>query len=211
MTRTRIKVCGMTDVTQVEQAVALGVDAIGMILHADSPRQISLDEAVAIRKVVPEFVSLVGVFVDAPDSKVKQYVEEAELDIIQFHGQEDTTRLQAHACRHIKAIRAQSAEQVKRSIELYPDTRTFLFDPFVDGQHGGTGKLLDPSVWPRETNSPHRFILAGGLSEKNVFDRIRLLRPFAVDVNSGIEDGPGHKNINRLQEFINQVRDADAE
>ncbi len=211
MRRTRIKVCGMTQVHQVEQAVEMGVDAIGVILHAESPRTISLSQARSIREVVPEFVSLVGVFVDAPDSLVQRTIEQVGIDLVQYHGQESCSVIDSLGAKHIKAIRAQTLEQVLDTVKGYPNTQTFLLDPYVEGQHGGTGQTLDASLWPNNAMSNKNFILAGGLSDLNVKERVRALKPYAVDANSGLEDSPGSKNIERLARFINEVKLADSE
>ena len=202
--RTRIKVCGMSQPGNVAAAITCGVDAIGMILHAESPRTITLEQAQAIRTVVPAFVSLVGVFVDCDADKVNHYCDANGLDLIQLHGNESNLFGKQLSKPFIKAIRAQSKEQLNKQVQQYPDARALLLDPYVKGKHGGTGKQLDLALWPTTSDQP--LILAGGLSNDNVHDAIQAVSPFAVDLNSGIEDSPGVKNINLLKQTIQHCR-----
>ncbi len=210
--RTRIKVCGMTRVADVQYAVSQGVDAIGMILHANSPRRISLDEAARIRQVVPAFVSLVGVFVNAEHAFIERAIDQAGLDLIQLHG--DETEQDGHTLSrpYIKAIRARTAEQVVHDCKLFPSAQAILLDPYVAGQHGGTGQALSLDLWPEKVSSDHQgqsLILAGGLSPINVAGRISSLAPYAVDLNSGLEISPGIKDSLLVEQAINEVRRAD--
>lgn len=207
--RTRIKVCGMTEVAQVEHAVSLGVDAIGVILHADSPRTISTQQGQLIRRSVPAFVSLVGVFVDADGVRIEQAIDQIGLDIIQLHGRETEPFASSLSRPYIKAIRAKCQEQVVEESRAYPSSRALLIDPYVKGKHGGTGRSLDSNLWPQGID---RFplILAGGLSPDNVADRISQFSPFAVDLNSGVEAAPGFKDPRLLDEAVRQIFIADS-
>jgi len=190
--RTRIKICGMTDPNLVHDAVEMGVDAIGMILHADSPRKVSVDLAKKIRREVPAFVSLVGVFVNCDLSRINDVSRAVGLDLVQLHGGEDNDFGTQLTLPFIKAIRARSFDQVAKELTAYPSSRALLLDTYVKGQHGGTGQQIDVSVWPRDSDK--KLILAGGLSANNVADLINQVRPYAVDFNSGLEDSPGEKN-----------------
>lgn len=201
---TRIKICGMTKSEQVASAVALGVDAIGVILYANSPRTISFERAKEIRAVVPVFVSLVGVFVNADKAFIEQAISELKLDLIQLHGDESDTFGQSLSRPFIKAIRAKDVDQVQLDLTRYPNASALLFDPYVPGLHGGTGQTLDMSLWPSEHQKT--LILAGGLSGENVVGRIKLLAPYAVDLNSGLEDSPGNKNSQLMSEAIVAIR-----
>ena len=201
--RTRVKVCGMSQADNVSAAVDCGVDAIGMIFHADSPRNISLEQAKAIRAVVPAFVSLVGVFVDSDADKINRYCQQAGLDLIQLHGSESNEFGKQLSRPFVKAIRAQSKDQLNDQVKLYPDARALLLDPYVKGKHGGTGKQLDLTLWPTNTEQP--LILAGGLSSENVHDAVQAVSPYAVDLNSGLEDAPGLKNIDLLEQAIKNL------
>lgn len=214
--RTRIKICGMTNATQVADAVSFGVDAIGVILHADSPRTISLEDAQAIRAVVPALVSLVGVFVDADKDYIERAISALKLDLIQLHGNESDELGSEMSRPFIKAIRAKSSKQVISDIAKYPNASAILLDPYVQGQHGGTGQTLNADLWPHSlTNKqsqkqhPQPLILAGGLSADNVGERVSQLAPFAVDMNSGLEYSPGNKSSQLMHSAISAVRHVD--
>ncbi|MFT6098731.1 MAG: phosphoribosylanthranilate isomerase [Arenicella sp.] len=207
--RTRIKICGMTNVAQVEHAVCLGVDAIGMILQANSPRLISLKQARLIRDVVPSFVTLVGVFVDADHEQIERSIDAVGLDLIQLHGLETDALGQTLSRPYIKAIRAKTAEQVNHDCAKFPNAQAILLDPYVKGQHGGTGQTLGLDLWP-SSNVAQPLILAGGLSADNVAMRIRQFSPFAVDLNSGLEIEPGIKDLGLVTKAIEQINSTDA-
>ena len=199
----------MTDVDQVEHAVSQGVDAIGVILHANSPRKISLEQARLIRASVPAFVSLVGVFVDADHAQIERMIDLVGLDMIQLHGCETESFALSLSRPYIKAVRAQSRAQVLKDCAMYPSASGLLLDPYVEGQHGGTGRPLEMSLWPNDAQSD-AFILAGGLSPQNVGERIRQLSPYAVDLNSGVENSPGRKDPDLVAQAVREVRNADS-
>lgn len=194
--RIKVKVCGMTRPSEVRSAVDLGVDAIGMILYAKSPRQIDMKVAQAIRQEVPAMVSLIGVFVDADANFINHYISQIGLDLVQLHGGETNHFGSALQAPFIKAIRAKNKQQMERDIALFPSARALLIDPYVEGQHGGTGQQLDATLWP--TSISQKLILAGGLSAQNIASACELTKPFAVDLNSGIESAPGRKDSSKL-------------
>ncbi|MEM7358674.1 MAG: phosphoribosylanthranilate isomerase [Pseudomonadota bacterium] len=198
--RIKVKVCGTTRAADARIAVGLGVDAIGMILHADSPRLIDTNTAIDIRQEVPALVSLVGVFVDASQAFIRQAVEDIGLDLVQLHGAESNEFGRSLGVGFIKAIRAKERTQVASQLTQYPDARALLFDPYVKGQPGGTGQRLDADLWPRE--SKQKLILAGGLSPENVADACNSMSPYAVDLNSGVESAPGIKDHQRLEQAL---------
>ena len=197
--RVKIKVCGMTQAAQVRAAVDLGVDAIGMILHANSPREISLEAAAQIRQVVPAFVTLVGVFVNCPSAKIERYVADIGLDLVQLHGEESSDFGASLSAPYIKALRAQSRQQLLTEMAPHTKARAILIDPYVQGVHGGTGRQLDLSLWPK---SDHKLILAGGLSAVNVAQAVTSVQPYAVDLNSGLETSPGIKDLSLLEQAL---------
>lgn len=201
--RTRIKICGMTDPQLVRAAVTLGVDAIGIILHANSPREIGVETAQAIRQEVPAFVSLMGVFVDCDAPTINRLTQAIGLDLIQLHGSETDDFGRRLRAPFIKAIRARDSAQVEADLAAYPSARAILLDPYVKGLHGGTGQQLDSQCWPN--SSGHKLILAGGLSAENVAPLISQFTPFAVDFNSGLEDSPGEKNIDLMSRAVAAV------
>jgi len=201
--RTRVKVCGITRRSDAELAISLGVDAIGMILHADSPRVIALEQAQQIRAIVPAFVSLVGVFVNASQDLVNRTSDQLGLDLVQLHGSEDNAFGESLNRPFIKAIRAKSAEQVAESVTQFQSARALLLDPYVKGQAGGTGHRLESGLWPKSSDQP--LILAGGLSPQNLDNAMAVFQPFAVDLNSGVESAPGVKDHALLEQAVAMV------
>lgn len=193
----------MTQAAQVRAAVELGVDAIGMILHADSPRLITTEQAVAIRQEVPAFVSLVGVFVDASASMINQATSDIGLDLVQLHGNESNDFGLSLDAPFIKAIRVKDQNQLTTELKQYPAARALLFDPYVKGQHGGTGTQLDTSLWPQRHGQ--KMILAGGLSPTNIANACRATSPYAVDLNSGVESAPGSKDLDLLAQAMQAI------
>jgi len=206
--RTRIKVCGMTRVDDVVSAVSLGVDALGMILHADSPRTIGLEQAKNLRRFMPAFVNVVGVFVDADIEFIEQYASQIGLDTVQLHGDESADFAASLTRPYIKALRVKNRSQVMAASAEYPNARGLLLDPYVPGKHGGTGQLLEDAHWPTADIS-QPLILAGGLNPENIAQRMTQLRPFAVDINSGVESSAGNKSAQLMAAAIHQVRLAD--
>lgn len=198
--KVKIKVCGMTAVTDVQAAIALGVDAIGMILHADSPRCIDLDRAALIRSVVPDNVSLIGVFVDASFDDIEAAIVRAGLDVVQLHGRESDDFGSALSVPFIKAIRVENEIQLRSRLDGYPSACSILLDPYVKGQHGGTGKSLDLKLWPHQHHQ--KLILAGGLSFDNISSSVQVTQPFAVDLNSGVEMSPGIKDHRKMKAVV---------
>jgi phosphoribosylanthranilate isomerase len=201
--RIKVKVCGMTQPEEVRAAVDLGIDAVGMILYAQSPRLIDLKVAQAIRLEVPTFVSLVGVFVDADASLINHYISEIGLDLVQLHGAETDQFGYALQAPFIKAIRAKSRQQVAIDTASFPNARALLLDPYVVGQHGGTGQQLESTLWP--TSVSQRLILAGGLSAQNIVKACESTSPFAVDLNSGVESEPGRKDSSKLAAVLSAL------
>lgn len=195
--RTRVKVCGITRPSDAVFAVSLGVDAIGMIVYADSPRKIDIEQAKSIRSVVPAFVSLVGVYVNATKEFINQTAQEIGLDVVQLHGSETNDFGQSLNTEFVKAIRAKDPEQVNESVNQFPDARAILLDPYVKGQAGGTGHQLETQLWPRQANQA--LVLAGGLSPTNLQNALSTFKPYAVDLNSGLESSPGIKNAQLLE------------
>ena len=192
MNRIRVKVCGITRPQDAREIVRLGVDALGVILHADSPRKITIEQAQQIRKEVPAFVSLVGVFVDCPSDTIDNYSTRIGLDLVQLHGDETNANGNSLNRPFIKAIRARSIKQVQEKVMDYPAARAILLDPYVKGLHGGTGKTLDLSLWPKKPPLP--IVLAGGLDPDNIAAVVTAVAPYAVDINSGVEIEPGIKS-----------------
>lgn len=214
--RTRIKLCGLSRPEDVEHAAALGADAIGLVFYPKSPRAVTVAQAAELARAVPPFVSVVGMFVNATAEEIEAVVREVPLTLLQFHGDETPAQCEAlgRAARlpWLRAVRVgpstQSADLVESALQ-YSKARGLLFDTLVP-DYGGSGKVFDWSLIPAEL--ARRAVLSGGLNAQNVGDAIRQLRPFAVDVSSGIEV-PGAKGVKdhaRMAAFVRAVRAADA-
>lgn len=212
--RTRIKVCGITTIEDAEEAIRCGVDGIGFIFAEKSPRYISPDKAKEIVANLPPFIHVVGVFVDADPVEVQEIIDYCGLTHVQLHGSEDVeycTKLSQDAaspCRVIKAFRVGPHSKPGDFQPYENSVKGYLLDTFVDGQEGGTGRVFNWSVVD-SLDIQQPIFLAGGLTPENIAEAIKTVRPFAVDVNSGVEDEPGKKNYQKIQEMVDQVRKAD--
>lgn len=216
--RTRIKICGLTRAEDVEAAVAAGADALGFVFYAGSPRFISPNQASALIAVMPPFVTAVGLFVNATAEEVDAVVQAAPISLLQFHGDETVEQCSQIAAKvrrpFIRAVRIRPDMKPADLIECEQQYRSsgkwfagLLLDAFVDG-YGGGGKVFDWSLIPKEL-AP-RLVLSGGLSANNATDAVRQVRPFAVDVSSGVEQAKGIKDAVKISAFIDAVRKADA-
>ena len=206
--RTRVKMCGTTRLEDALAAVRFGIDGLGFIFYTKSPRYISVAEASEIIKELPPFVDRVGVFVNAPVEEVAAAAE-AGLSCLQLHGKETLEycreiRGRLPFCRIIKAFRVSEGSHADE-FALYNDyVDAFLLDTYVSGSSGGTGKIFDWSII--DSLNLHRPIfLAGGLSPENIVKAITAVKPFAVDINSGVEIRPGIKDHLRLKEMMRLV------
>jgi phosphoribosylanthranilate isomerase len=207
--RTRVKVCGLTTADDARAAVSAGADALGVIL-APSKREVTIGEAADIMSFVPPLVSRIGVFVDAPDGFVRDAIARLSLTAVQFHGAESPTFCASMPVPVIKAMRVGDCFD-PAAIEPYRGSiAAILLDTLVPGVDGGSGKAF---AWERVAVMPAwaPVIVAGGLTPVNVGSAIRALRPFAVDVSSGVEERLRHKDPMKLNAFVAAVRAADAE
>lgn len=203
--RTWIKICGITRLEDALAAAEAGVDALGFVF-AESPRRVTGDLVRAIVRDVPPHVLRIGVFVDESPATIARAIAEAELDRVQLHGFEEPMVRELAGTRVIKAYRAHGQGVVQEIRERAEDT--FLLDTWSSNAVGGTGETFDWEI-AKEANPLGRLILAGGLTPENVGRAIHEVRPFGVDVSSGVEDGPGLKDPDRMREFIAAVRAAD--
>lgn len=206
MDRTRIKICGITSPDDGRLAVEAGADAIGLVFHPPSPRAVSVDQAAAICAELPAFVTAVGLFVDPDAEQVAHALNGCPLDILQFHGHESPGFCAGFGRRYLKAVRMGTGTDLEEMAGRYGGRR-LLLDAYVPGQAGGTGETFRWSLIP--AGLAPGVVLAGGLTPGNVAEAVRTVRPFAVDVSSGVEDRPGVKSAERLAAFVQGVRDAD--
>lgn len=203
---TRIKCCGMTRVEDAVLAAQLGADAIGMVFTARSKRRVTLEQARAIAAAVPPFVTVVALFMDDEATLVQGVIEAVQPDLLQFHGQEPDNWCAQFGRRFLKAIAMGEGKVALHRLRRYPSASGLLLDGHGLGEAGGSGKAFDWSLMPRDLAQP--LILAGGLTPGNVAEAIRIARPWAVDVASGIESAPGVKDPRKLADFIHAVRNA---
>ena len=218
MQRTRVKICGITRPADGLAAARAGADAIGIVFWPGSPRVVAADVARAISDALPPFVTVVGLFVDPTPDDVRATMAALPLDLLQFHGRETAEFCRAFGRPYVKAVPVGDNATHVDLLEYaarYPDAGGLLFDaPPLGGLPGGTGRTFDWNVLPK--NLPRPLVLSGGLTEANVGDAIRRMRPWAVDVSSGVETiGPdgnavrGSKEASRIVAFIEEVRNAD--
>lgn len=211
--RTRVKMCGTTNRYDAEEAVKAGVDALGFIFVEASPRCISPENAREIIAELPPFVDCVGVFVDRDPKEVEEIIAYCGLSYAQLHGSEDPKyceRLARHTapCKVIKAFRVGVETQADLVVPYSEVAQGVLLDTYSKGIAGGTGQTFDWRIVERlRLKLP--LILAGGIFPENVGEAIRQVRPFAIDINSGVERVPGVKDIDKLHALMEQVRLAD--
>ncbi len=215
--RTRIKICGLTRPQDVDAAVAAGVDALGFVFYPHSPRYVTPAAAAELIARLPPFVSAVGLFVNAEPLQVAEVVAQAPLALLQFHGDESLDQCVAIAERvrrpFLRAVRI-GGDAVPDLLECERSYRAasplfagLLLDAHAEG-YGGSGKVFDWSLIPEEL-AP-RVVLSGGLSVHNAIDAVTRVRPYAVDVSSGVEQAKGIKDAAKIRAFVEAVRQAEA-
>lgn len=204
---TAVKICGITRIEDALVAAHAGAHAIGMIFHAGSPRLVSHSIARRIVDALPAFVTPVALFVDATTAEVERVVAEVKPQLLQFHGNETPDFCESFGMPYIKAVKVRQGVDLLQYARHYRTAKGLLLDAFVDGSHGGTGSTFDWALIPDQLPLP--LILAGGLHQNNVADAIRRVRPWAVDVSSGVEAAKGIKDAAKIAAFIRGARNAD--
>lgn len=219
MSRTRIKLCGIVDVRDARDAAALGADAIGLVFYPKSPRALDLAHAAGLRRALPSYVCVVGLFVDAPVEEVRRIAGAVGLDTLQFHGDETPERCAASTpagMRWWRAVRMREKGDLLESFVYFARAEALLLDSFSPA-YGGSGTAFDWSWIPRHRPLP--IVLSGGLAPGNVAEAITRVGPNCVDVSSGIQadaaDGtpfgePRRKSAQRMEHFVAEVLRADA-
>lgn len=204
MTRTRVKVCGLTRAQDAALAVELGADAVGFVLWSRSPRAVDPDRASAIARAVPAFVARVGVFVNASPTDVRQTASTVGLDAVQLHGDESVADFAGAAPSVIKAVTVETEADVEAASALPPEV-TVLVDAADCERRGGTGARAN---WAHAAELARRrpVILAGGLTAETVQEAIDRVHPWAIDVSSGVEERPGVKSADKLRAFFAALR-----
>ena len=199
---TFMKVCGITRSSDARHAVTHGASALGFVFWPRSPRYITPDKAAIIISELQGNVQAVGVFVDQAPGEILRIISETGVSMVQLHGDESSN----HAERiQLPLLKAMTLENAVETMAKWPEPTTMLLDANDAVKRGGTGRRID---WVRaaEVASCRRVILAGGLTDTNIEEAIRTVRPYGVDVSSGVEDSPGVKNLNKLTCFLDRAR-----
>jgi phosphoribosylanthranilate isomerase len=207
--RTRVKICGITRVEDALTASRFGVDAIGLVFYAKSPRNIDTEKALAICHALPAFVTVVALFKDADEGFVRSVIDAVPIDLLQFHGSETEDFCLQFSKPYIKAIGMVGQKDVAAFAGQYPSARGLLLDSHAIGEDGGSGHVFDWGTIPEEIRN--QITLAGGLTADNVAQAITQVRPFAVDISSGVESSGGIKDEALVKVFMNEVKRVDCE
>jgi phosphoribosylanthranilate isomerase len=205
---TAVKICGIHRTEDALAAARLGARALGFVFVAASRRCVSAQQAAAMLRELPPFVTTVALFVDPSRAEVERVLGEARFDLLQFHGDEPPEFCRLFGAPYVKAVRVRPGTDLLQYARRYCDARALLLDAYVAGSHGGTGTAFDWGLVPGALPLP--VVLSGGLTAENVGGAIRRLHPWAVDVSTGVESSPGIKDESRMAAFLKSVRDADA-
>ncbi len=201
---TRIKICGITRVEDVLAAAHGGADAIGLVFYDKSPRNVERKQAALLAAAIPPFVTLVGLFVNASAENVRETLRQVPLDVLQFHGEEEPDFCRQFGRPYLKALRVKNGLNLVQCAARYQDAQGLLLDAYIEGTHGGTGIAFDWSLIPQGLPLP--VVLSGGLHAGNVADAIMQVRPWAVDVSSGVESAKGIKDAAKIAAFIMEIK-----
>lgn len=203
MTRTRVKICGITRLEDAEAAIAAGADALGFVFYPPSPRAISPEQAADIIRQLPPLITTVGLFVNEDAETVAAILQQTQLDLLQFHGDETPDYCQQFGRPWFKALRMKPELDLPQEVERYAAARAILLDAYRPGVPGGTGEAFDWARIPANLNTS--LILAGGLTPANVRKAITRVQPYAVDVSGGVEAEKGIKDSQKIDLFIEEV------
>ncbi len=206
MSRTRIKICGLTRSADIDAAVQAGADAIGFVFYEKSPRYVTPERAAELARRLPPFVTPVGLFVNASDEQLAAGLAALPNMLLQFHGDETPQDCERAGRPWLRAARMTSGFDLLDFAHQYSGAQAILLDAHVDG-YGGGGKVFDWSLIPKNVPSP--VVLSGGLHAGNVLTGVLQVRPWAVDVSSGVEQAKGLKDVAMIQQFCTVVRAAD--
>lgn len=202
----KVKICGLTSVEDALWAAQAGADALGLIFHEPSPRFVGLEAAAGIARTIPPHIVKVGVFVDAPEETVLRAIAACDLNLLQFHGHESPEYCLQFGLMSMKAFRIRD-EASLQDLSKYP-TDAWLLDSYVADKPGGTGEKFNWDLARQAQALGRPVFLAGGLTAENVAEAVRLVRPYAVDVSSGVELSPGKKDPEKVRAFIQSAKKA---
>lgn len=207
--RTRIKLCGLTQIEDVQLADRLGADAIGLVFYPPSARALTAADAAPLAAAAGAFCTRVGLFVNPSAADVEAVLAQVPLDVLQFHGDENPDFCASFGRAWMKALRVRDADQLSADLQRYQSAQSLLLDAYKAGEPGGTGEMFNWNLIPERWRS--RIILAGGLTPANVAQAVRQVQPLGVDVSGGIESSKGIKSADKMTEFVRQVRLADSQ
>ena len=203
----RVKICGITRFEDMLNAAMSGADAIGLVFYDKSPRNVSIQQAAGLLAVLPPFVTVVGLFVNASAETVREVQNSVSLDVLQFHGDESPQFCEQFQKPYLKAIRVKPGVDLLQCAADFHSAQGLLLDAHVEGIPGGTGAVFDWTLIPEKIPLP--LILSGGLNAENVAAGIRQVRPWAVDVSSGVEHSKGVKDAAKISRFMQEVMRSD--
>jgi phosphoribosylanthranilate isomerase len=204
--RTRVKICGITRTADASAAAEAGADAIGLVFYPPSPRYLSVERAVEIRDALPPFVQTVALFVNADGAQIAQVIGRVHPAMLQFHGDEAPQFCAQFGLPYVKACRVRPGIDALAYLQPFAGAAAWLVDSFVP-EYGGVGESFDWSLIPKARSRP--LILSGGLEAGNVARAIHAVRPWGVDVSSGVESAKGIKDAAKMAAFVSEVRNAD--
>ena len=202
----RVKICGITRLPDLRAACEAGADALGFVFYEKSPRHVSIANAAVLLRELPPFVQSVGLFVNAGPAFIESVLQAVPLDLLQFHGDETPADCARFGRPYIKAVRVNRDTDLLKCAADFDTARGLLLDAWVAGVPGGTGERFDWSLIPPDLPKP--VILSGGLTPDNVAEAVQRVRPWAVDVSSGVEVSKGVKDAHLIAQFIAKAKEA---
>ncbi|NLY34692.1 phosphoribosylanthranilate isomerase [Advenella alkanexedens] len=212
--RTRVKICGLRSNEDIHMVADAGADAIGLVVYAGSKRAVTIPQAARLRREIPVFISAVVLLVNASQAEIEQIINDVKPSLLQFHGDESAEFCEQFRFPYIRALRVGggallSPDAVAQEVQKYPNASGFLFDAYSAG-YGGSGLTFDLSLLDkaREILPARKIIIAGGLNASNVQQLIRDVKPYAIDLSSGVESAPGVKSAEKTRAFMQQVANA---
>lgn len=200
----RVKICGITRLEDLNAACEAGADALGFVFYDPSPRHVPIEAAAALVRALPPFVQSVGLFVDADPAMIDAVLKSVPLDLLQFHGDETPAECARHGRPFLKAVRVKADTDLLKCAADFEAARGLLLDAYVPGVPGGTGERFDWSLIP--AGLPKAVVLSGGLDPDNVAAAVKAVRPWAVDVSSGVEASKGIKDAQKIAQFIARAK-----
>ena len=204
MNTIRTKICGITRPEDALAAAELGADAIGLVFYAKSKRAVSIEQAQAVVKNLPPFVSVVALFVNENEQTIREILRQVPIDVIQFHCDEDDDFCCRFDLPYLKAVRVKYAADIQTACAKFPNARALLFDAYHPTEYGGTGQSFDWTMLHGNIGKP--WILAGGLTAENVAEAVKISGAAAVDVSGGVEISGGIKSREKMAAFIQAVK-----